>query len=205
LLLVPSTPTSVTSTKSETSATPNHHFCTPTPTTPIFSALNTSSPRTFPQPKVHGKITCSDAFAIAANQSSKIEATHNEYKGKHRNATKTDIANNSAIVIDSGRGEAFQLKAEETSGDWVNTAGKVVWKDMIPIDVASHQDAMKLCLDQLYRKGRYVLILHRTPVKDSHGTFGAVTMFSGLHRAWRLQEPATPGYCLHPLYCLWRG
>ncbi|RYN16613.1 hypothetical protein AA0115_g12265 [Alternaria tenuissima] len=56
------------------------------------------------------------AFAIAANQSSKIEATYNEYKGKHRKATKTDIANNSA------------------------------------------------------------------------------TMFSGLHRAWRLQEPATPGF-----------
>jgi hypothetical protein len=73
--------------------------------------------------------------------------TYNEYNGKHRNATKTDIANNSAIVIDPGRGEAFQ-----------------------------------------------VLILHRTPVKDSHSTFGAVTMFSGLHQAWRLQEPATPGF-----------
>ncbi|RYN30735.1 hypothetical protein AA0114_g12236 [Alternaria tenuissima] len=65
------------------------------------------------------------AFAIAANQSSKIEATYNEYKGKHRNATKADVANNSAIVIDSGRGEAFHLKDDETSGDWVNTAGKV--------------------------------------------------------------------------------
>jgi hypothetical protein len=53
---------------------------------------------------------------------------------------------------------------------------------------------MKLCLDQLFRKGRYVLILHRTPVKDGQGTFGAVTMFSGLHRAWRLQEPANPGF-----------
>jgi hypothetical protein len=81
----------------------------------------------------HGVGLCT-AFAIAANQSSKIEATYNEYKGKHRNATKTDIANNSAIVT------------------------------------------------------------HRTPVEDSQGTFGAVTMFSGLHRAWRLQEPATPGY-----------
>jgi hypothetical protein len=74
------------------------------------------------------------AFAIAANQSSKIDETYNEYKGKHRNATKTDIANNSAIII------------------------------------------------------------RRAPVKDSQGTFGAVTMFSGLHRAWRLQEPATPGF-----------
>lgn len=65
---------------------------------------------------------------------------------------------------------------------------------MDPIEVASHQDAMKLCLDQLYRKGRYVLILHRKPVEDNHGTFGAVTMFSGLHRAWRLQQPANPGF-----------
>jgi hypothetical protein len=87
------------------------------------------------------------AFAIAANQSSKIDATYNEYNGKHRNATKIDIANNSAIILDPGRGEAF-----------------------------------------------HVIILHRTPVKDSHGTFGAVTMFSGLHRAWRLQEPSIPGY-----------
>jgi hypothetical protein len=87
------------------------------------------------------------AFAIAANQSSKIDATYNEYNGKHRTATKIDIANNSAIILDPGRGEAF-----------------------------------------------HVIILHRTPVKDSHGTFGAVTMFSGLHRAWRLQEPSIPGY-----------
>ncbi|KAB2107033.1 hypothetical protein AG0111_0g4729 [Alternaria gaisen] len=63
-----------------------------------------------------------------------------------------------------------------------------------PTAKSAWEDYMELCLDQLYRKARYVLILHRTPVKDSYGTFGAVTMFSGLHRAWRLQEPTTPGF-----------
>lgn len=63
-----------------------------------------------------------------------------------------------------------------------------------PTAKSAWEDYMELCLDQLYRKARYVLILHRTPVKDSHGTFGAVTMFSRLHRAWRLQEPTILGF-----------
>lgn len=62
-----------------------------------------------------------------------------------------------------------------------------------PIEVASHQNAMKLRLDQLYWKEPYVLILHHTAVEDSQRRLGSVTVFSGLHRAWRLQEPATGG------------
>ena len=61
MLLVPSTPTSVTSIKSEPSVAPVHHFCTPTPTTQIFRASNTLSPQTSPQPRRHGKITCGHA------------------------------------------------------------------------------------------------------------------------------------------------
>jgi hypothetical protein len=61
---------------------------------------------------------------------------------------------------------------------------------MNPIEVASHEEAMRLCLDQLYRKERYIFILHRKPVVESQGQFGSATMFSGLHRACRLQEPA---------------
>jgi hypothetical protein len=64
---------------------------------------------------------------------------------------------------------------------------------MNPIEVASHQNAMKLRLDQLYSKGPYVLILHHTAVEVSQRRLGSVTVFSGLHRAWRLQEPATGG------------
>ncbi|KAF1836882.1 hypothetical protein BDW02DRAFT_628445 [Decorospora gaudefroyi] len=130
------------------------------------------------------------AFAIAANQSSQIGGSYSEYKGKHRNAIKLDVTNGSAVVIDSGRGAALQLEAGERSGDWHNTAGKVSWREMTPVEVAFHEDAMRLCLDQMFRRRRYVLIFHRDLVVDDRGEFGSLTVFLGFHRAFRLQQPA---------------
>jgi hypothetical protein len=44
---------------------------------------------------------------------------------------KTDSIN-SVIVVDSGRGEAFQLGAEEEIGHWKNESGKVHYRKTKP-------------------------------------------------------------------------
>jgi hypothetical protein len=138
------------------------------------------------------------SFSVAINQLSGIGAEYVEYQATHRLANKID-SQNSALIIDSGRTYAFQLDSGKQIENWENRDGKVYFqsgnKSLEPMKVTSHEEAMKLCLDQLFRKGRYLLILHRGPVVDGCGTWGAITMFSAFHRALKLQEPTQDGLC----------
>jgi hypothetical protein len=116
----------------------------------------------------------------------------------HRMASKSDEAK-SALIIDSGRGYVFELSDKEMVSNWENRSGKVWYqssgKMIEPVTIETPEEAMKLCLDQLYKKGRYLLILHRGPVVNGCGTWGAITMFSAFHRAFKLQGPTQNGVC----------
>ncbi|KAF2820799.1 hypothetical protein CC86DRAFT_411622 [Ophiobolus disseminans] len=133
------------------------------------------------------------AFAVRVNQSLNIGGTYNEYPRQHRNASKMDSASKATIIIDAGYGEAFQLQDGESKDACTNVLGKVKWRGTDPVEVASHEEAMNCCLNQLVKKGRYALVLHRKPIVDTEMTFGANTTFSGPHQALRLQEPTENG------------
>ncbi|KAI4609586.1 uncharacterized protein J4E87_011044 [Alternaria ethzedia] len=137
------------------------------------------------------------SFAIATNGHASIDAAYIEYPAAHRIASKSDESQ-SAVVIDSGPGYAFELAEGESISNWENRSGNVWWRNggkMIkPVNIATAEEAMKLCLDQLWKKCRCLLVLHRGPVVDACGTWGAMTMFSGFHRAFRLQETARDGF-----------
>jgi len=95
------------------------------------------------------------SFAIATNENARIDPAYIRYSATHRIASKSDETK-SVVVIDSGPGHAFGLAEGEIIGNWENRSGKVWWRNggkMIePVNIATAEDAMKPCLDQLWKR-----------------------------------------------------
>ncbi|KAF2123814.1 hypothetical protein P153DRAFT_391241 [Dothidotthia symphoricarpi CBS 119687] len=134
------------------------------------------------------------SFTIAVNEESGLKANYTNYE-THRAAHKVNKETKSTTLIDSSAGYAFEMEEDEEVGTWqnqgksapiwVNRNGDIFWKNRTPKAVENSNEAMKICLNQLYKTARYGLVLYRK-ISCNKGIFAQKIQFSPLHRVFKL-------------------